>query len=183
MDRQDSAVALGVPDYGFVNDAGLGFAGNTDVFDVGESAVFTFTTPLRAIAGQHDLVISAYVGGLGETDNAQVQVEVSSDGTAYSLADTFDTQEARDRPRDRQENDHAGVKHFWIDFNGADDITHVSLTNVAGTAEGFRLGSVEGLQPVIDADHAIEIRFKRYRVDASDRFLIRLKNVSDDVIG
>jgi hypothetical protein len=95
-------VALGVPDYGFVNDAGIGLAGNTDVFDVGESAVLSFSTPLRAIGGQHDLVISAYVGGLGETDNAQIQVEVSSDVTSYAIADTFDTEEARDRPQYRQ---------------------------------------------------------------------------------
>jgi len=178
-----AAVALGVPDYRFVNDAGIGFAGNTDVFDVGESAVFTFATPLRAVIGQHDLVISAYVGGLGETDNALVQVEVSSDGTNFTIVDSFDTDEARNRSQDQFENDFAGVKHFWIDFAGENDVTHVRLTNLAGTAEGFRLDSVEGLQPTIDADHAFEIRFERYRVDASERFLIRLKNISDDTTG
>ncbi|MBJ22497.1 MAG: hypothetical protein CL933_24060 [Deltaproteobacteria bacterium] len=178
-----ASVGLGVPDYGFTNDLGIGLAGNTDVFDVGEVSTFSFSTPLRAIAGQHDLVLSAYVGGLGETDNAQVQVEVSSDGIIFTLAATFDTEEARDRPQDRQENDHSGVKHFWIDFNGADDVTHVRLSNLAGTSEGLRLDSIEGLHPSVDANHAFEIRFERYRVDASERFLIRLKNLSDEMTG
>ena len=71
-----SAVGLGVPDYMFVNDLGLGFGGtSSDVFNVGESVLLTFPIPLRIHASQHDLVLSAFVGGHGATDNAEVQVE------------------------------------------------------------------------------------------------------------
>jgi len=179
-----SANALGVADYLFINDDGLGFGGtNTDVFDVGEATTMTFPFPLHDVPGQHDLIISAYVGGLGEIDDATVQVEVSSDGALFSIADTFDTSEARNRDRDRQENDHPGVKHFWIDFAGTDAVTHVRLTNLAGTAEGLRLDSVEGVHPDTDSTHAFEVRFERYRVDGAERFLFRLKNVSDTVTG
>ena len=131
-----AAVVLGVPDYRFVNDVGLGFAGNPDVFDVGEVATFTFPAPLRAIAGQHDLVISAWVGGLGATDNAEVQVEVSHDGTNFSVVQILHTEEARDRSQDIQENDHEGVQHFWIEFGGAD--------NVDADEDGFETVTLDG---------------------------------------
>ena len=86
-----ASVALGVPDYHFINDVGLGFGGtSTDVFDVGEAVVLTFAAPLRNIPGQYDLVLSAFVGGLGATDNATVQVEVSSDDVTYVVRDSFD---------------------------------------------------------------------------------------------
>ena len=43
-----AAVGLGIPDYQFVNDAGLGFGGtSTDVFSPGESTVLAFPRPLR----------------------------------------------------------------------------------------------------------------------------------------
>ena len=174
-----AAVALGVPDDRFVNDAGIGLAGNTDTFDVGESVVLAFPAPLRAIASHHDLVVSAWVGGLGETDNASVQVEVSTDGLVFSVVTSFDTQDARNRAQDDDENDFAGVKHFWIDFAGADLVTHVRLTNLAGTAEGLRLDAVEGLHPVVDATHAVEIRLARYAPDSEERFRLRLKNMAD----
>jgi len=175
-----AAVALGVPDYAFTNDVGLGFGGTSaDVFEVGESVVLGFPAPLRDVAGQHDLILSAYVGGLGEIDNATVQVEVSSDGTVFELAGVFDTEEARDRPQDRQENDFDGVKHFFVDFAGADDVTHVRLTNLAGTSEGLRLDAVEGLHPFVDSTHAFEIRFERYRPDFNQRFRVHIKNIAD----
>jgi hypothetical protein len=175
-----SAVSLGAPDYQFVNDIGLGFGGtSSDVFGVGEAVALSFPVPLRDIPGHHDLVLSAFVGGLGATDNAQVQVEVSSNGTVYSLAAIFDTEEARNRSQDRQENDHEGVKHFWIDFAGADYVTHVRLTNLSGTAEGLRLDSIEGLHPVVNGSHAFEIRFARYRPDFNQRFIVRIKNIAD----
>lgn len=79
-------VALGVPDYLFVNDAGLGFGvTSTEVFDGGESVVLKFPWPLRNIPGQHDLVISSFVGGLGASDNADVQVEEGGDGTNFAI--------------------------------------------------------------------------------------------------
>ncbi len=175
-----SAVGLGVPDYAFVNDAGLGFGGtSSEVFEPGEATVLAFPVPLRAIAGQHDLVISAFVGGLGATDNAMVQVEVSGDGTAFATVATFDTEEARDRSQDRPENDHEGVKHFWIDFGAEDDVTHVRLTNLGGTAEGLRLDAVEGLHPATSSLHAFELRLERYRPDFHQRFIVRIKNIAD----
>ncbi|MDP7570844.1 MAG: hypothetical protein QF391_04485, partial [Myxococcota bacterium] len=91
-----ASVALGRPDYRFVNDLGLGFGGNnSDVFDPGESTMFVFPTELRNIPGQEDLVVSAFVGGLGATDSAQVQVETSSDGASFQVVGVFDTAEGR----------------------------------------------------------------------------------------
>ncbi len=175
-----ASVALGVPDYRFINDAALAFGGtSTDVFEPGESTVLAFEQPLQDIAGQHDLVVSAFVGGLGATDTASVQVEVSGDGANFVPVASFDTAEARNRSQDSPENDHEGVKHFWIDFAGETDVTHVRLTNLAGSAEGFRLDSVEGLHPRIGSPHAFEVRIERYRPDFNQRFLIRIKNLSD----
>jgi len=182
-----SVVSLGVPDYQFINDAGLGFGGtNTDVFDVGESVELRFPVPLRNIPTQHDLVLSAFVGGLGATDNATVQVEVSSDGINYSVVDTFDTEEARISLSGPQifpftpEVDFEGVKHFFVDFGVEDFVTDIRLTNLAGTAEGLRLDAVEGLHPEVNSDHAFEIRFDRYRADPiNGRFFVRIKNIGD----
>ena len=143
-----SLVAIGVPDYFFVNDLGLGFGGtNVEIFDVGESAIFTFADPLRNIPAQHDLIIYAFVGGLGATDNATVQVEASSDGVNFAVIDTFDTESARDRAQDSFENDFEAVKQFFIDFDQSDDVTHIRITNLAGTSEGLRLDALEGLHP------------------------------------
>jgi hypothetical protein len=176
-----AAVALGVADYEFINDAAEAYGGsNSDVFDVGESTLFGFPALLRDIPGQHDLVISAFVGGLGATDDAQVQVEVSSDGVSFVVVDVFDTDEARNRPQDEQENDFEGVKHFLVDFAGVDPVSQVRLTNLSGTSEGLRLDSLEGLHPDIDSAHAFEIRFERYRPDFNERFLVRIKNISGE---
>lgn len=175
-----AAVAVGVPDYQFVNDAGLGFGGtSTDVFDVGESIELAFPTPLRNNALQEDLIVYAFVGGLGATDNANVQVEVSSDGANFVVIDTFDTEEARSFPfPDSFENDFEAVKHFRVEFGTEDLITHVRLTNLAGTTEGLRLDAVEGLWPVVSSAHAFEVRIERVREDTARRFKIRLKNVA-----
>ncbi len=175
-----ASVALGVPDYAFVNDAGLPFGGtSTDVFDVGESTTLAFPARLRNVAGQHDLIVLAFVGGLGQTDNATVQVEVSSDGVAFATVATFDTEEARDRSQDRFENDFDGVKQFWVEFGSASDVTHVRLTNLGGTAEGLRLDAVEGLHPDVASTHAFEMRFARYREDSIQQFKVRVKTLSD----
>ena len=172
--------SLGVPDYRFINDSGLGFGGtNTDVFDVGESVELGFPYPLRNIAGQHDVILSAFVGGLGATDNATVQVEASSDGINYTIVGTFDTEEARDRMQDRQENDFEGVKHFFIEFGAEDNVVSIRLTNLAGTSEGLRLDAVEGLHPFVDSAHAFEVRFDRWRPDFHNHFFVRIKNLSD----
>lgn len=179
-----SAVALGVPDYFFVNDSGLGFGGtSTEVFGVGESVVLAYPTPLLNHASQHDVVLSAFVGGLGATDNAQVQVEASSDGTNFSIIQTFNTQEARSRSQDFFENNFEGVKLFFIEFGAADNVTHLRLTNLAGTAEGLRLDAVEGLHPVTNSDHAFEVRFERVREEVAQRFKVRIKNIGDPATG
>ncbi|MBJ22480.1 MAG: hypothetical protein GY910_07355 [bacterium] len=179
-----ASVALGVPDYFFVNDNGLGFGGtNVDTFDVGEATVLTFPLPLLNVAGQFDLIVSAFVGGLGATDNATVGVEVSSDGLNYADLGSFSTEEARVRSIERHERNFEGVKRFWIEFGVETDVTHVRLTNLSGTTEGLRLDAVEGVLPDTGRAHAFEIRFERYRVDASERFLLRLKNISSDLGG
>lgn len=173
-------VALSVPDYFFVNDFGLGFGGtNAEVFDVGESALLTFPSPLRNISAQHDLIIYAFVGGLGATDNATVQVEASSDGTNFEVIATFDTQEARNREQDRWENDFEAVKHFFVEFGSADNVTHIRLTNLAGTSEGLRLDAVEGLHPDVSSSHAFEMRLERSREDSWKQFKLRIKNIGD----
>ena len=177
-------VALGVPDYSFVNDSGLGFGGtNTDVFGVGESAVLVYPAPLKNHAFQHDVVLSAFVGGLGATDNANVQVEASSDGTNFSIIQTFSTDEARNRGQDFFENNFQGVKHFLIEFGAADNVTHLRLTNLAGTSEGLRLDAVEGLHPATNSTHAFEVRFERVREEVAQRFKVRLKNIGDPTTG
>ena len=175
------AVALGVPDYLFVNDSGLGFGGtSTDVFDVGESVLLVYPTPLRNHASQHDLVLSAFVGGLGATDNANVQVEASSDGSNFTIIQTFNTEEARSFPfPDIWENDFEAVKHFFVEFGTEDNVTHIRLTNLAGTSEGLRLDSVEGLHPVVNSSHAFEIRLERVREEVAQRFKVRIKNIGD----
>ena len=176
-----SAVGLGVPDYMFVNDSGLGFGGtSTDVFDVGESVLLSFPTPLRNHASQHDVVLSAFVGGLGATDNAEVQIEASSDGTNFTIIQTFDTEEARSFPFPASfENDFEAVKHFAVEFGAADNVTHIRLTNLSGTGEGLRLDSVEGLYPVVNSTHAFEVRIERVREEVAQRFKIRIKNMGD----
>jgi hypothetical protein len=165
-----ASASLGEPDYQFINDFGLGFGGvNTDVFNVGESVEFSFPLPLRNIPGQHDLILSAFVGGLGATDNANVQVERSSDGINYSIVATFNTEEARVNLSGPHlfpytpEIDFEGVQHFFIDLGVEDHVTHIQLTNLAGTAEGLRLDAIEGLHPEVNSAHAFEIRFDRYR--------------------
>lgn len=173
-----ASVALGVPDYEFVNDVGLG-GSNADVFGSGESTVLLFPTAIRNVADQPDLLVSAFVGGTGATDSAQVQVDVSSDGTNFVNAGSFDTADGRDVTKyPFPEVAFESVKHFAIDFGAADHVTHVRLTNVAGTATGLRLDAVEGLQPRTLSDYAFEIRFERYREDSSGRFMIRLKNTA-----
>ena len=176
-----SAVALGVPDYAFVNDTGLGFGGTSmDVFDVGEVVELTFPAALRNHPGQHDLIISAFVEGLGGTDNATVRVEASSDGSLFTIIDTFNTDEARNFPNPRRsENDFRAVKHFFVEFGAVQNVTHIRLTNTAGTSEGLRLDSVEGLHPVINSNYAFEVRIDRVRNDFAQRFQIRIKNISD----
>ncbi|HEU4429617.1 MAG TPA: hypothetical protein VFT98_12730 [Myxococcota bacterium] len=175
-----AAVALGVPNYRFVNDSGLPFGGtSTDVFGVGESTTFTFARALRNVPGANDLLLSAYVGGLGETDSAQILVEVSSDGASFATIATLDTATGRTSYPLFQERDFAGVKHFALDFGGNDLVTHVRLTNLGGTAEGLRLDALEGLHPVSNTTHAFEIRFERYREDTARRFFVRIKNTAD----
>lgn len=175
-----ATVAIGVPNYQFVNDSGLGFGGiNTDVFGVGESAVLIFPVPLRNIPGQHDLILYAFVGGVGAADNATVQVETSSDGTNFSIISTFDTQEARNRFQDFFENDFEAVKHFFLDFGATDNITHVRLTNLAGTSEGLRLDGLEGLHPSVDSEHSFELRLERSRLDDWKQFKLRIKNIGN----
>ncbi len=174
------SVGIGVADYSFVNDLGLGFGGtNTDVFDVGESTVLNFAFPLRNVATQPDLIVYAFVGGLGATDDATVQVEASSDGTNFVVVGTFDTSEARNRPQDVWENDFEAVKQFFIEFGAADGVTHIRLTNLAGTSEGFRLDAIEGLHPDVSGTHAFEVRLQRSRVDEWQQFKFRIKNIAD----
>jgi hypothetical protein len=171
-----ASVALGVPDYEFVNDVGLGGA-NADVFGPGESTVLLFPAAIRNVAGQPDLLVSAFVGGTGATDSAQVQVSVSSDGTNFVNAGSFDTADGRDVTKyPFPEVAFESVKHFAIDLGAADNVTHVRLTNLASTATGLRLDAVEGLQPRTLSDHAFEIRFEKYRNDSDGRFMIRIKN-------
>jgi len=176
-----AAVALGVPDYAFVNDSGLGFGGTSnDVFGVGESTVLTFPEALRNVAGQEDLRISVFVGGLGASDSALVQVELSDDGASYANVGTFDTATGRTIYPFPQERDFDSVKHFDVDFGAEDFVSHVRLTNLAGTAEGIRLDAVEGLHPDVGSSHAFEIRFERYRPDFNQRFRVHIKNIADD---
>lgn len=176
-----AAVALGVPDYRFVNDAGLGFGGsNTDVFDVGETAEFTFPVPLRNDPAGADLLVSAFIGGLGATDNATVRVEASSGGTNFSVIHTFDTQAGRSIPfPDSWENNFERVLHFSVEFGGIDNVTHIRLTNLAGTSEGLRLDSIEGLHPIVNSTHAFEVRWERVRDPIASRFNVRIKNIAD----
>lgn len=173
-------VALGVADYRFVNDAGAGFGGaNADVFGPGESTVLAFAAPIRNVEGQPDLRISAFVGGAGASDDAAVEVEVSSDGVAFESVATFQTADGRDPLVFSQyETGFASVKHFAVELGAADRVTHVRLTNLGGTAEGLRLDAVEGIAPETRADHAFEIRFERYRGDEVGRFLVRIKNLA-----
>ncbi len=175
-----AAVSIGVPDYRFVNDSGVGFGGtNTDVFGPGESTVLSFAAPIRNIAGQPDMLISAFVGGTPATDSAQVQVDVSSDGTSFATVATFDTANGRNYLLyPFPENAFGSVKHFAIELGAADLVTHVRLTNLASTAEGFRLDAVEGLLPESASSHAFEIRFEKYRGDEVGRFLVRIKNMA-----
>lgn len=175
-----SEVALGVPDYRFVNDAGLGFGGtNTDVFDPGEATVLRFPAPIRAIPDQPDLLVSAFVGGTGATDTALVEVAVSTDGSAFTSVALIDTADGRDfSAYPFPENAFASVKHFPVEIGSTDQVTHVRLTNLAGSAEGLRLDAVEALRPSTVAAHAFEIRFERYRGNEVGRFLVRLKNIA-----
>jgi hypothetical protein len=175
-----ASVALGVPDYRFVNDAGLAYGGtNTDVFGPGESTVLAFPVPIRNVAGQADLLVSVFVGGSGATDSAQVRVDVSSDGSSFQTVATFDTPQARTSGFGfpTQELAFEGVKHFPIELGTADLVTHVRLTNLSGTSEGLRLDAVEGLHPAVASGHAFEVRFERYRLDSTERFFVRLKNL------
>lgn len=176
-----AAVALGVPDHRFVNDAGLGYGGtNGDVFAPGESTVLRFPAPLRNIPGQIDLLVSAFVGGDGASDSALVDVAVSSDGITFSSVGTFQTATGRDPlVFPPQETPFASVKHFPIEFGAADRVTHVRLTNTAGTSEGLRLDAVEGLHPLTGASHAFELRVERFRLADTGRFRLRLKNLAD----
>lgn len=176
-----AAVALGVPDYHFVNDAALAYGGtNADVFAPGEATVLRFPFPLRNVPGQIDLLVSALVGGAGATDAAVVDVEVSSDGTIFTSAGSIDTRTGRDPfVFPPQEAPFESVKHFPIEFGAADLVTHVRLTNTLGTAEGFRLDAVEGLYPAIGATHAFELRVDRYRQATTGRFRLRIKNLAN----
>jgi len=183
-----AAVALGVPDYRFVDDAGLGFGGaNADVFAPGESTVLTFPVPIRNVPGQPDLVVWAFVGGAGASDDAQVEVEVSVDGATFLPAGSFHTADGRDPAKYAPtgspapfEADFAAVKQFPIEIGGPDTISYVRLRNVAGTAEGLRLDAVEALQPVTHALHAFEIRLEQYRDPLMvGRFRVRLKNLAE----
>ena len=174
-----TAVALGIPDYQFVNDSGLSFGGtNTDVFDPNETTVFQFATPLKNVAGQPDMKVSAFVGGAGATDNATVQVETSSDGVNFLIATVFDTADGRTSYRFPQERAFESVKHFEVEFGAADNVTHVRLSNLGGTSEGLRLDALEGYHPHVLSNHAFEIRFERYRGNCCERFLVRIKNLA-----
>jgi len=176
-----AAVALGVPDYRFVDDAGLGFGGaNADVFAPGESTVLRFPVPIRNVPDQPDLVIWAFVGGAGASDDAEVEVEVSVDGATFLPAGSFHTADGRDPAAYAPpEAGFAAVKQFPIEIGGPDTISYVRLRNVAGTAEGLQLDAVEGLQPVTPALHAFEIRLEQYRDPLLvGRFLVRLKNLA-----
>lgn len=176
-----ASVALGRPDYRFVNDLGLGFGGNnTDVFDPGESTMFVFPTELRNIPGQGDLLVSAFVGGLGATDSAQVQVETSSDGANFQVVGVFDTADGRVDYEFPFEEDFESVKHFTIEFGAEDHVRIVRLTNLGGTLEGLRLDALEGLHASLPSDHAFEIRFERYRGDCCERFIVRIKNIAQE---
>ena len=107
-----------------------------------------------------------------------MQVEASSDGSLFTIIDTFNTEEARSFPHPRQpENDFRGVKHFYVEFGAVQSVTHIRLTNIAGTSEGLRLDSVEGLHPVTNSDYAFEVRFDRVRSDSAQLFQIRIKNI------
>lgn len=174
------AVALGVPDYHFVNDAALAYGGtNADVFAPGESTVLRFPVPLRNVAGQVDLLVSAFVGGEGASDDAQVNVEVSSDGATFASAGSFRTATGRDPVLfGPSEAPFESVKHFRVEFGASDHVTHVRITNAAGTAEGLRLDAVEGLYPASDATHAFELRIDRVRLASTGRFRVRLKNLA-----
>jgi hypothetical protein len=176
-----AAVALGVPDYHFVNDAALAYGGtNADVFAPGEATVLRFPVPLRNVPGQVDLLVSAFVGGAGATDDALVDVEVSSDGTNFTSAGSFATATGRDGfVFPPQEVDFESVKHFPIEFGAADLVSHVRLTNAMGTDEGLRLDAVEGLHPALGASHAFELRVDRYRQENTGRFRLRIKNLAD----
>ncbi len=174
-----SSVALGVPDYEFINDSGLGFGGtNTDVFGTNESTVFTFPVPLKNIPGQPDLKVSAFVGGAGATDTATIQVEASSDGTNFQVITVFDTGDGRVTYPFPQERAFESVKHFEVEFGPADDVTHIRLTNLASTSEGIRLDAVEGLHPDLQSNHAFEIRYEHYRGSTVERFIVRIKNLA-----
>lgn len=176
-----AAVALGVPDYHFVNDAGLAYGGTSvDVFDPSESTVLRFAAPLHNIPGQADLLISAFVGGAGATDDALVDVAVSSDGVVFTSAGSVQTSTGRDPfVFPPQEVGFESVKHFPIEFGAADLVTHVRITNVASTSEGFRLDAVEGLYPASGASHAFELRIDRFRQADTGRFRLRIKNLAD----
>lgn len=175
-----ASVALGVPDYRFVNDAGLSFGGtNTDVFDPGEATVLVYAFPLKNIADQADLVLSAFVGGSGATDDAQVQVEVSGDGVQFHTVATIATASGRTTYPHVQERHLESVKHFEVDFGAEDLVTHVRLSNLAGTPEGLRLDAVEGLYPLVGSVRAMEFRFEKYRGSDVNRFLLRIKNLAD----
>lgn len=173
--------ALGVPDYFFVNDAGLGYGGaNADVFAPGEATVLEFATPIRNVGDQPDLLVSAFVGGSGETDSALVQVDVSSNGVNFTPAGSFDTASGRNPlAYAMPENAFESVKHFAVEFGAADFVTHVRLTNLGGSAEGLRLDAIEGLHPVTGTSHAFELRIEKYRDDMVGRFLLRIKNTAD----
>ncbi|MAF64325.1 MAG: hypothetical protein CMJ84_01525 [Planctomycetes bacterium] len=170
--------ALGVPDYVFTNDEGLGFGAGTEAFDVGEATVLVLSRPARDIAGSDDLVISAFVGGQGASDNAVVRVEVSDDGVQFHSLGTFDTADGCTNYPHPHEEDFAGVKHFTMDLAGHDMTTRVRLTNTAGSAQGLRLDGIEALHPHVDATHAFELRLERYRGKNVLRFLVRIKNIA-----
>lgn len=176
-----AAVALGVPDYAFVNDAGLGYgATNADVFAPGESTVLRFPVALRNIPGQADLLVSAFVGGVGASDTALVEVAVSSDGITFTGVGSFDTATGRDPfVFPPQETPFASVKHFPLEFGAADLVTYVRVTNLAGSADGLRLDAVEGLHPATGASHGFELRVDRYRLAETGRFRLRVKNLAD----
>ncbi len=57
--------------------------------------------------------------------------------------------------------------------------SQLRLTNLAGTAEGLRLDSIEGFHPVVSSDYAFEIRLERVREPLATRFKVRLKNIGD----
>ncbi|MDP6761989.1 MAG: hypothetical protein QF860_03875 [Planctomycetota bacterium] len=170
--------ALGVPDYDFTNDQGLGFGAGAEAFDVGEATVLILSRPARDVAGQDDLVISAFVGGLGATDSALVEVSVSTDGVLFHTVGSFDTASGRTNYPHPHEEDFAGVKHFTVDLGGHDMTTHVRLANTAGSPEGLRLDSLEALHPHVPSSRAFELRLERYRGKNVLRFLVRIKNIA-----